>query len=162
MILFQVIAIREYGRKGIEDMILVKNIRDIEVGLCDETWAIVRSMKQKSQHIKQVVDLSPSWDLFKKYRDMSEKGEWGKEEFENIFVPQFLNELDTNVEAKNLLNYLYRADRDKKIIGLVCYCNDESTCHRSIIAGLLHGVGCSVKTEKGTDYSRYYDMFRRL
>lgn len=141
-------------------MILVRNIRDIEIGSCDEIWAIVRSMKSQSKGIKQVVDLSPSWELFKTYRGMSEKGDWNQEAFQSIFVPQFLKEIKSNKKAVELLNYLYKADKENKIIGLVCFCNDETMCHRSIIAGLLQGVGCNVKVSK--DYTEYYEMFKSL
>lgn len=38
---------------------------------------------------------------------------------------------------------------------------EEQMCHRSIIAGLLHGVGCNVVSAFGTNISRY-DMYYKL
>lgn len=143
-------------------MIIIKNIRDAKSEPCDEIWAIVRSMKSKSAGIEQVQDLSPTWDLFKKYRALKEQGDWNEQTFQEIYVPQFLRELKANRNAINLLNKLYSADKRGETICLVCFCPNEAMCHRSIIAGLLQGVGCDVRTETGADYSKYFTMFNNL
>lgn len=139
-------------------MITITNIRFVRKGQYDETLAIVRSYKSKSDWIFQKEILSPSWDLFKKYRRMAEQGIWGKDTFQNIYVPQFLQEMHSNA-AKKELNRLYLSDKAGKNIALTCFCPDESLCHRSIIAGLLQGAGCQVQTETGRDYSAYYRQY---
>lgn len=139
-------------------MIVVKNIKDVKYKEHDEVWAIVRSMKHPSLHIRQVETLSPSWNLFKQYQTLKQRGEWNKTTFENIYVPQFLQQMQTT-EAKQLLNTLWYADRHGKNICLTCFCPDETLCHRSIIAGLLQGAGCQV-TGVTKDYSHYFSQWQ--
>ena len=47
-------------------MITVTNIRNVNNAAYDETWAIVRSLKNPGK-MNHVPELSPSWALFKKY-----------------------------------------------------------------------------------------------
>lgn len=144
-------------------MIEIKNFRDLRgnESKYDEIWAIVRSMKSSSNKIKQVTSLSPSLDLFFKYRSLAKNNNWNKKTFQEIYVPQFISELKTGPEkGYELLNQLYFADKAGKKICLICFCGDEELCHRSIIAGLLQGVGCDVKTEKNTNYSKYFEMYK--
>ena len=126
----------------------------------DENWAIVRKMKSSSDWLKQVPELSPSPDLFSKFLDLKSAGNWNKTTFQGVYVPQFISELKKNVVAREKLNYLYTQDKAGKGICLVCFCTDESLCHRSIIAGILAGGGCCVQTDTGLDYSHYYEMYK--
>lgn len=139
-------------------MIVIKNIKDVNYTEHDEVWAIVRSMKHPSLRMQQVESLAPSWNLFKQYRTLAARNEWNQTTFQNIYVPQFLQEMHTE-DAKHLLNELYTADKNGKNICLVCFCPDETTCHRSIIAGMLQGAGCNVTGVKN-DYSKYYKLWK--
>lgn len=58
-------------------MIHVTNIRTVDTALYDETWAIVRSLKNPSARYKQVPELSPSMELFSLYREMVKQLQWG-------------------------------------------------------------------------------------
>lgn len=144
-------------------MIYIKSIRNVKYAEHDEVWAIVRSLKNKSDKLKQVQELSPSLNLFFKYQKLAKENKWNETTFQNIYVPQFLKELK---EGKHyiypVLNQLCALDKAGKNICLVCFCPNEALCHRSIIAGLLQGVGCNVKTETDTDYTRYYNMFQNI
>lgn len=140
-------------------MIYIRRISEVAKNQFDETLAIVRSMKNKSEWIRQEALLSPSKDLFFKYLDLSKRGEWNENAFQNIYVPQFLRELKSNKDAVDLLNSVYRNGRNKNI-ALCCFCIDENLCHRSIIAGLLQGAGAKVDAKD--DYSRYFDMYKKL
>lgn len=141
-------------------MITITNIRNAVPGT--ETWAIVRSMTNPSNWIKQVPALSPSRKLFFAYRNMVRDGIWGYEKFQNFYVPEFLKQIKNDPEAINLLNQIYRTDKAGGNLVLCCYCKNEEECHRSIIAGLLQGVGCSVETDTGADYTKYYRDFLAL
>ena len=149
----------ENRKQGEKHMITIKSIRNVKYDEYDEVWAIVRSMKNKSDKIKQVQALSPSLDLFFKYQRLAKAGEWNEQTFRDIYVPQFLHEIK-NDEAYAYLNQLFFADKAGKNICVVCFCPNETMCHRSIIAGLLQGVGCNVQTETGNDYTKYYKMFQ--
>lgn len=133
-------------------MITITNIRSVNHTNCDEVWAIVRSLKNPGR-MKQVAELSPSWGLFKRYLQLRDSGRWNAATFQNIYVPTFLKEMQTTVAQKKL-NELIELDRQGKRICLVCFCHDEATCHRSIIAGILQHRGIQIQGVSG-DYSLY-------
>lgn len=135
-----------------------------------ETWFVVRSLKSLGGTLPKVGNaisywvhqLSPSDGLFSTYWNMKKQGTWNHDTFMNIYVPQFLEEMKLDL-AKTLLNTLYHSVVDEsKTIALVCFCNDEAECHRSILAGLLQGVGIEVVNEHGApvDYILYNNMYR--
>lgn len=141
-------------------MIRIENIRNVRYEKYDEVWAIVRSMKNTSQHMKQVPELSPSLNLFFKYRELANSKQWSKETFDKIYVPQFIHEMHEKT-AIDKLNELWQRDKNGENICLTCFCTTENMCHRSIVAGLLQGVGCDVQTERNTNYSKYYGMWKQ-
>lgn len=115
----------------------MKNIKNYEDKV-SKVWCIVRSLKfpPRLNHasIIQVPDLSPSYDLFKRYLDLRNKGLWNQSSFDTIYKPQFLRELNENQNTMQLLNTLAKSDEN---ILLLCFCEDKNTCHRSIIAEKL-------------------------
>ena len=139
-------------------MIYIGNMREVRKGAFDQTWAIVRSFKSSSNWMTQVQTLSPSWDLFGKYQDLKKQGRWNNDTFKSIYVPQFLNEMKAQA-ARDKLNELYAAANSQQRIALVCFCPDERLCHRSIVAGLLQGVGADVRIKSGANYADYYRQF---
>lgn len=139
-------------------MIRITNISNVKRGEQDYAYAIVRSMKHPSDWLVQLPVLSPSTGLFFDYRRMANAGTWNARSFEERYVPRFLEEM-RSPEARAELNRLYRLDRQGATVALCCFCRDESLCHRSIIAGLLQGVGANVRVDGGADYSRYWSMF---
>ena len=140
-------------------MIDILAIKDVKYEDYNEIWAIVRSLKHPNPHIEQIQDLSPSWDLFSKFQNLKKAGNWNQKTFQEIYVPQFLNEMKSK-NARKRLNELYLKDRAKKRIALICFCPDESLCHRSIIAGLLQGCGCEVTGVK-QDYAAYFKAYKK-
>ena len=139
-------------------MIRITNIKNADKTF-DENWAIVRSMKSKSEWIKQVTALSPSTNLFFKYRNLASADNWNEESFNSIYVPQFISELRANDAAREAFDYLFNQDKLGKNICLVCFCPNEQLCHRSIIAGILQGSGANVITDTDNDYSKYFNMY---
>lgn len=136
----------------------------------DEAWFVIRSLKSINGTLPNVGNaksywvhqLSPSDGLFATYWQMKKAGNWGQEAFMNIYLPQFLEEMRTDY-AKYYLNMLYHSVVDEgKNVALVCFCQNEAECHRSILAGLMGGVGAEVVNEKGNhvDYSLYNTMYR--
>lgn len=136
----------------------LRNIGDYQAQF-DEVWAIVRSLKNPIRGVQQVEALSPSMDLFFKYQRKSKAGEWNATTFKEMYLPQFVNEMKHSDEALAKLAYLFDADKAGKKICLLCFCSDESLCHRSIIAGFLQAAGCDVKLDTNNDYRKYYDLF---
>lgn len=144
-------------------MIKVTSIKNVREGEFDEVWAIVRSLKNCPKWMQQVPELSPKLDLFFAYRQLANEGRWNYSAFQNMYVPKFMQGLaDDRQATADKLNYLWRQDKAGKKIALVCFCPDESTCHRSIIAGMLQGAGCNVETDTGTDLSFYFNMYQGL
>ena len=139
-------------------MIFIGNIKDVKEGQYDQTFAIVRSYKGKQGWIKQMSELSPSWDLFMKYRDLVDKNQWNRRAFQEIYVPQFLREMHEPL-GRESLNFIYRLSKAQNI-ALICFCTDEDVCHRSIVAGLLQGVGANVVLPSGKNYSHYFQQYQ--
>ena len=114
-------------------------------------------------NVKIISDLAPSQDLFTWYMLQRNKGQWNQEAFDKTYVPAFIRDLSTQQDSKDRLNQLWYEDKNGKTILLVCACQEENMCHRSIIAGVLHGVGVNVTSTFGTDiscYDKYYQMYR--
>lgn len=141
-------------------MISIHNIRDVTPGEYDQTWAIVRFYKGHSGWIRHVPQLSPSHRLWATFHKLQLGGEWNAENFDHIYLPAFLEEM-RGEPAREKLNELYRLDKEGKRIALVCFCKDEALCHRSVVAGLLQGVGCNVSLPSGNDYSEYYRRYKQ-
>lgn len=141
-------------------MISIGSFKDINNSY-DEIWIIVRSLKNGIPQIGNcyhVPQLSPLWDLFRDYCDWSKKGIWNEKCFMERYVPRFLKQMHST-EAKYWLNLLYNKSKEGKNILLVCFCSNEKLCHRSIVCGLLQGVGSITSAD---DYSHYYQMYKEV
>ena len=140
-------------------MITITNIRNVDYEAHDEVWAIVRSLRDPGD-LRHVPELSPSWDLFKEYLQLRDLGQWSAETFRSIYVPTFLREMKV-AAARRKLNELVWLDRQGERICLVCFCPDETLCHRSIVGGILQHVGVHVQGIKG-DHSKYGRSYEQL
>lgn len=135
-------------------MIYVCNMRGINKEIqFDEQWAIVRHVKSLSirSGIMQHTALAPSEELLynTKINHIN---------FQEEYVPRFIEELAHREAAIQALNSLWKKDRNGKNIALICFCTDEETCHRSIVGGILQGAKAHVEGLT-KDYSAYYDLF---
>lgn len=133
-------------------MVTITNIRNINYAAHDEVWAIVCSLKYPGK-MKHVPELSPSWSLFKQYLTLRDEGKWDNDKFKNIYVPVFLQEMQT-ATARRKITEIIEMDKQGKRICLACFCPDEKMCHRSIIAGILQYAGITVQGVNN-DYSFY-------
>lgn len=129
----------------------------------DYNFAIVRDIQKEylDPGEKQLSVLSPSNELFQWCCNMQASGNWNEDSFQQYFLPQFLQEMNSK-EARHALNQIVKLDRAGKIVVLNSFFKDESLCHRSILGGMLQGVGCNVVMESGKDYSNYYRLFEQL
>jgi len=140
----------------------VTSFRGVKENEYDQTIAIVRSMKTESPWINQCAHLSPSTDLFYWYLDEKKNGRWNQEKFDNEYVPRFIKEISENANAKDALDTVYALQKNDKQVALLCFCPDEKMCHRSIVAGILQGMGAKVVTDiENADYRKYYDMYQK-
>ncbi|MCD8149035.1 MAG: DUF488 domain-containing protein [Clostridiales bacterium] len=134
-------------------MIYIKSYGDVNAGDYDEVWMIVRSWKEPDPCMRHVPELSPSTDLLHKFVELRDNGEWDYTKFITEYVPRFLSEFrEKALVVQPLLDELCKKDREGKSICLACFCEDETICHRSIVAGFLQDRGISVRTESGRDY----------
>lgn len=138
-------------------MIRVGNYLELNPDKYEENWLIVRKPNTIPFYVKHEPLLSPSPELFHKYREAFHAGEFNQEFFDQVYVPQFLQELAENEAALTVLRELVRESREKDFF-LACYCQNESICHRSIIAGILLGMGAEIETIP--EYRKYYEMFQ--
>ena len=139
-------------------MVFAGNIKDASylVKNCDEVWAIVRSLKTKPYGVKQVPELSPSWNLFKKYLSLRDSGNWNNESFMEIYVPQFLHEMKDPAAQAKIAELIEKGKNGK--IAILCFCDNETMCHRSIIAGILQKEGIRVFTQRSENYANKYGI----
>ena len=140
-------------------MLTVGNYLELNQNKYDENWLIVCKPDDIPEFVKHVPLLSPSYDLFRKYRDAYHAGLFDQNFFDKVYVPRFLQELSENAEALALLQYLTKESREKDIM-LACYCEKEKMCHRSIIAGMLLGMGAEINTKQ--EYRKYYELYRMI
>lgn len=125
----------------------------------DESYAIVRSFKSKSKWMQQLSTLAPNAELFHEFMALKNAGKWHEGSFQDIYVPKFIHQIRYSQEAADVLNSIVERHQAGKHIALTCFCQNETLCHRSIIAGILQGHGEKVFTDTGTDYSRYYQLY---
>lgn len=150
-------------------MITLGSFKAFEPDKYDEVWVIVRSIKNKSflqkhNNVFHVPELSPNPFLFRKYLEWKDAGAWDQYKFEQSYVPMFLEEM-TYPEQKQKLNELYFKDKAGRNILLVCFCEIEEICHRSIVGGLLQGVGVPVTSADAPyfiDYSKYHSIYQEI
>lgn len=118
-------------------MIYTGSFKDVSSNY-DEIWLIVRSLKfvpQVNTNVFHVPQLSPSHSLFKSYLSWRNQGLWSKDTFEKYYKPRFLKEMEGE-DAQRVLDLLINKASTKNIL-LVCFCNDESMCHRSLVYSLV-------------------------
>jgi len=140
-------------------MIYLDSITNVNALEYDEVWIIVRKLKESDliEGSKHIPELSPSTYLLERYIELREKGIWNKESFEKIYVPSFIREIRSRIGVKEILNDLVYMSGIGQKICLVCYCEDEEICHRSIVSGILAGMGANIQSN--SDYLRFYDMY---
>lgn len=104
----------------------------------DEIWFVVRRLKpfQKTERCvyKHVPDLAPSDKLLNWALAHKRNCTFSKKLFDCEYTPRYIEEIYSNPNALNLINYLKTTD---KCILLVCYCAREDICHRSILKKLI-------------------------
>ena len=141
-------------------MIEFLSLKELDVNKYDEVWLIVRSAKNCSKllenaKVKQITELSPDFNLFKKYLDLKNAGKWNHQAFIDIYVPEFLKQIQQDTKFADRLLEL-KANQNKKY-ALVCFCYDERECHRSIVAALCYINGIVVNTKYDiNDYIKSY------
>ena len=141
-------------------MITVQQNKSVVTADFDIALAIVQSLKYNPKGLIQEPLLAPSKSLFFRYRNWVAEGIWNKQTFDNAYAPQFLRELKANQSTIDKLNEIYRQSKQGLNISLSCFCEEESLCHRSIIAGLLQGAGADVNAEN--NYISYWHAFKQL
>lgn len=139
-------------------MIKIGRIYDIDK-YSGNVWLIVRSPDEIPEGVIYVPQLAPSKELFQKYREAFHNGMFDKSFFDNIYVPQFLKELSKNEDAFVILNELKNQSFTNDYL-LCCYCENKELCHRSIIAGILLGMGAEIDTKE--IYIKYFNMYEEL
>lgn len=136
-------------------MIRITSIRKCRPADYDDVYLIVRSIasleRSKSGLLKKsthVPDLSPSKSLFFKYLDWKRTGEWSLEKFNSEYRPIFTDEIINNTVAQAWLDKIEIESKAGRKIALLCFCDDESTCHRLIIGEMLKNRNCDVVFDK--------------
>jgi uncharacterized protein YeaO (DUF488 family) len=114
-------------------------------------WVIVRSLRYPVNHAFHVPLLSPPEDLFYDYLKWRRQGQWTQQKFDEVYVPRFLKYLHDDPLVIAKLNELFKIAQTQDI-RIVCFCDNEAMCHRSIIAGLLRDKNLAVASQVQTVY----------
>lgn len=118
-------------------MLFTGSISNMDASKYDEVWVCVRSLGnvKTGGNVYHVPQLSPSADLFHAYLSWKKQGIWSKDQFDKVYTPRFLKEMESK-EARSYLDLLRDKTKTKNIY-VCCFCDDESLCHRSLIRRLL-------------------------
>lgn len=123
---------------------------------------IVRSIgnTRLDESESNMIELSPDQRLFRKFINYRTKYGFHQSEFDSWYLddflqsavrnPEFVKDIDKLVDKS--LNQLPGEDA-----ALICFCPNEIMCHRSIIGGILKGVGAEI--DCSDDYIKYYYKF---
>lgn len=140
-------------------MIRIGRISDLSNDF-DENWLVVRVLKGDiPPHAIHEPRLSPSRQLFHKYLEAKADGKLNAEWFQQVYAKAYLREIITDRKNLLLLDRLYQDSYAKSIL-LAGLCEDETLCHRSILAGMLAGAGAKIVCN--VEYKKYYKMFQEL
>ena len=145
------------------DWFLYEKVKGSRFNTYDKTKLNKRNYELLMQpNVKVIDELSPSKDLFTYFLSCKQHQTWDEKRFKEKYVPGFLKEINCE-DGRDRLNELWRLDRAGKTILLVCTCQEENMCHRSILAGVLASVGCNVQVQGNlNDYLVYGEMFKTL
>ena len=123
-------------------MLHTGTFKDIDPNKYDEIWLIVRSLRRMPDNpkgnIKHVPTLSPSLNLFYEYNNLRNRGCWNANAFETGYKPKFLQEMK-GYSQQNMLKELAQKSKTKDIL-IVCFCENENMCHRSLVAKLVRDM----------------------
>lgn len=109
-------------------------------------------------------DLAPSSELQDIHETLRRKGQWNEDKLKYCFAPQYIKEM-LSENCRAALNTLYNKVKQGNVIALAFGCEeDERLCPRSIIGGLLQGVGLTVVNSQNivVDYKYYYDKYLEI
>lgn len=136
-------------------MIRLVSVREVKQLSGFEIWYIVRSPKNLrfDETHKHVPELSPNSQLFYSYLNAAKMGDWNAEWFAKNYVPSFLRQMRSAAAQEKLSELVVRSQTEN--IALVCFCEDERLCHRSIVGGILYNMGAYCDHHIPAAYSKY-------
>ena len=115
---------------------------------------LLSDIRYKGVETIRVLDLAPSVNLLYKTK-------MGSIDFK-AYTDIYLNEICSRPHIKTILNEIV-ARSESQNIAIVCYCTNEKECHRSILAGILDGLGAKTVTDFSIDnYKSYYNSFLEM
>lgn len=141
-------------------MIYVSNLRSMQLLEAPVKWAIVRSYKNPLRGITQMVDLSPTKELFGKYLQWKSQGVWNHDTFRNLYVPEFMETTIATEAAMKALKLIRTMDTNGTGIAIGCFCENENMCHRAVVGGILEGLGCDVRYPREVSHIEFYEEYK--
>lgn len=163
---------------------ILMNTRDFLEAQCEDYYVRVSSYKENFADIgivtsisrtirsdyngkiateNQWIELAPSQKLFSQYLNWKNNGFWNEETFNTKYVPQYISEIASNPKARGRLNQIY-LEQNTVSRTLLCHCENELLCHRSIVAGILMGTGIKVQNFDTSlmpeRMVQYYEMYK--
>lgn len=88
--------------------------------------------------------LTPEKSLLFKVKQLEKDGLWNKDSFQNFYKPNYLKSLKNNKQAKQEYQEIISHLENGNDVYYACYCRNETICHRSIVADLIHKKGYDI------------------
>lgn len=117
-------------------MVVISSTKKIDLELCDEVWYITNNtpnIKIGCTHVPELAPLSVNYKKFRRGLIDRDKLLFG-----------YRMQLEAHEETMKAVDKLIREATDKWI-QVVCYCDDATECHRSVLYRHLHDKGVSVQ-----------------
>ena len=131
---------------NLSDIVKENNIKTIYLPV----RRLLSDIRYKGVETIRVLDLAPSMDLLY----MAKIGLDFK-----TYTDTYLHEICLRPHSKTILNEIVARSKNQNV-AVVCYCTNEKECHRSILAGILDGLGAKTVTDFSIEnYKPFYDSF---
>lgn len=131
---------------GILYLVNVKNMNRVPCSVRNKFF-IVRSCKNSDYYIRQgwriLPQISPEPELFRTYLDLKKNGDWNRDTYDSIYVPQFIKQMKADMVMRNTLNNVKAMLDMGQDVAFMCYC-DTDMCHRFILGAQYEMRGYNV------------------
>lgn len=138
-------------------MVTIGRVGEFKVTDYDYVCYITRSVRNQIAGTYVIKDLSPSPELFNLYLTWKRQGRWNRQMFLDEYLWRFTRDMEQGNGGIGVKKMRQIAELSKyKNIALMCFCEDEFMCHRSIVGQWLIEMGAEVKGLR-REYPEYLD-----
>ena len=144
---------------------MIRTIRVCDINKAIEKGWTIWFIARSSGGLQKMIDegkvvskpaFAPSYDLLKQVEIWKKEGKWNEKTFSTEYVPLYFKEKANDKQFNQTLNELFLRSQRGENIALACFCGNISTCHRSIILGLMQAYQAECIGPEFSPYAIYY------